>query len=285
MCGLTTVGAAYCWGGDDYGQVSGEISSERLRPIPVANSYRFVSLAAGWRHTCGVTTDSLVVCWGRNTKNQLGTGSASTMRGPTRVASPLPFRAIAASADRTCAVSTAGGSYCWGDYPASLLTDPITDGSGVATPARVSSAPSLVSIAVSWVTSCGVSASGQLFCWERIDALRLDQNTMPSTLVPLPAPTVDAVPGNGSACALLDTGRVYCWGEGPVGDGTTESRSTPVPVAGDARYTALVAGFLHKCAVTTTGAVHCWGRDGSSALGTASHLRLVPVFVGVPFAP
>jgi alpha-tubulin suppressor-like RCC1 family protein len=81
-CGLTTNGAAYCWG-----QVPGSATIYRL-PAPVEGGLVFRQLNADWEHTCGVTTASVGYCWGYNFKGQLGDGTTENRATPVPVASP-----------------------------------------------------------------------------------------------------------------------------------------------------------------------------------------------------
>ncbi|MBU1510612.1 hypothetical protein KKD52_09650, partial [Myxococcota bacterium] len=74
-------------------------------------------------------------------------------------------------------------------------------------------------------------------------------------------------------CALMNTGKVLCWGDntmGQLGDGTTVDRSGPVQVQGLDGVTSVQAGFFHTCAIRTDGAVWCWGRGDSGQLGNGA---------------
>ena len=72
-------------------------------------------------------------------------------------------------------------------------------------------------------------------------------------------------------CALTGTGGLTCWGAndyGQVGDGTNESRSTPVPVSGlTSGVGAVSAGYQFTCAITDAGQVMCWGNNDYGQLG------------------
>ena len=73
-------------------------------------------------------------------------------------------------------------------------------------------------------------------------------------------------------CALNEQGGVSCWGYGGwglLGDGTGNSSSEPVTVAGLTSGVAAVAsGQHHHCALLTTGALKCWGYGDNGQLGT-----------------
>ncbi len=77
-------------------------------------------------------------------------------------------------------------------------------------------------------------------------------------------------PGSGFTCALSDSGRVYCWGEGnngALGTGTHDDSLVPIPVYGLDDAIDLDVGGLHACAVRKGGSVVCWGFNADAALG------------------
>jgi alpha-tubulin suppressor-like RCC1 family protein len=79
-------------------------------------------------------------------------------------------------------------------------------------------------------------------------------------------------------CALLEGGRVRCWGSGTegalgygnydsIGDNETPADAGDVEVGG--KVVQLATGMQHVCALLDTGAVRCWGEGGSGQLGYA----------------
>lgn len=85
-CGVTTDGAAYCWGNDSFGQLG--VSSAALGarcglqrlpcslvPVRVPGWRPFKSISTGLgNHVCGVTRDTNIYCWGLAQSGQLGYG-------------------------------------------------------------------------------------------------------------------------------------------------------------------------------------------------------------------
>ena len=130
-CGLTTRGAAYCWGDNGYGKLGDGtgLDSEANGPQAVIGGYRFVSLTAGEHHICALTARGTAYCWGRNTDGQLGDGTTihSGANGPQMVVGGHRFASITGGEDHTCALTTRGAAYCWGYNDSGRLGDGTTD--------------------------------------------------------------------------------------------------------------------------------------------------------------
>jgi len=88
-CGLTPAGAAYCWGGNDRGQLGDGTQIDRPAPTLVNGGVTFTALSAGRLHVCGVAVDHSIYCWGDGTSGQLGLPVAQPLKtSPTRI--PFP---------------------------------------------------------------------------------------------------------------------------------------------------------------------------------------------------
>ena len=89
--------------------------------------------------------------------------------------------------------------------------------------------------------------------------------------------------GRDHTCALLENGRVKCWGtngSGQLGDSTTEERTKPVLVGELTGVKAVSAGDGYTCALLEDGAVMCWGGNGVGQLGDGTgYNRTTPVAV------
>jgi len=76
-CGITTAGAAYCWGFNGFGQIGDGTVVNRASPVAVKGEFTFTAVSAGGHHTCGVTSAFEALCWGYNVYGALGNGTTS----------------------------------------------------------------------------------------------------------------------------------------------------------------------------------------------------------------
>jgi len=124
-CGLTSNGAAYCWGNNGDGQL-GATTTETCAgfdavlacsttPLPVEGTLTFGSVSAGFFHTCGVLTTGEGYCWGSNTNGQLGNGTTTASSTAVPIMGGLSFAGLSAYGRwHSCGLTTAGVAYCWG---------------------------------------------------------------------------------------------------------------------------------------------------------------------------
>jgi alpha-tubulin suppressor-like RCC1 family protein len=278
-CGLTTDGAAYCWGVNLSGQLGdGTTSLLRLTPTPVVGGLRFKRLAVGNTHACAVAMNGTAYCWGFSVTGAFGDGSTGTHLTPTVAAPGMTFQSIVAGGDYTCALTPDGAAFCWGNgLGGQLGTDNNTSS---ATPVAVSGGLTFQSIVGGGVTACGLTAAGKAYCWGNNffgqigDGTSATEDGTTRRLAPVAVSgglTFQSLSaGFGTVCGVTPAGAGYCWGynqSGAVGDGTLVNRSTPVPVAGGLTFRSIAAGTNVSCGVTTASAVYCWGESGNGDLG------------------
>src|SRR6266487_2766948 len=88
-CGVTTSGAAYCWGFGQSGELgAGPTITQSLTPVQVSGGLSFVAVSAGGFHTCGITSAPTLdtpYCWGANFQGQLGNGTTTSSSTPVQV--------------------------------------------------------------------------------------------------------------------------------------------------------------------------------------------------------
>ncbi len=238
-CARIADGRVYCWGSRADGRLGdGMTAGARTTAEAVPGLSDATALSVGYEHACAIRASGRVVCWGRNQQNQAGAGS---------------------------------------DPELGLAIIRRTDPSGEV---EIDDAARLAS---GMEHTCVVRRNGELWCWGRNN--RTGGGGSSSGVARRVGTFTDAThaaAGADHGCARLETGGVMCWGnsnsEGQVGDGTTTTRATPVPVTTLADGTAVAAtdvtaGTSFTCAIRAAGTVACWGLNGSGQIGDGTTTR------------
>jgi len=150
-------------------------------------------------------------------------------------------------------------------------------------------------LATGWSHACVILATGGVTCWGGNDHGQLglghtsnlgddeDLRDVPAARRQVdlgPTPVSALAAGGRHTCALLDDGRVKCWGDngnGQLGLGDANHRGDDPGEMGDAlpavdlgtgrRALSIAAGGTHTCAVLDDGSVKCWGANTRGQLG------------------
>jgi alpha-tubulin suppressor-like RCC1 family protein len=212
VCAVTAGGAAYCWGGNAYGQLgAGYRYHSTLTPVPVAGGLTFTNLAAGAFATCGRTVSGDVYCWGHSWD---GVASDSV---PRLVDLGTTADTIVGSGFHFCTLS-AGAARCWGDNSAGQLG--AGDVLAHSTPVAVVGGLSFTSIAAGASHTCA-QATDAVFCWGSNGSGEAGQSA--GTVVTSPASVGGPrlydllVAGGQFTCGHTGALALLCWGSNGSG--------------------------------------------------------------------
>ncbi len=279
ICALTTAGGVKCWGWNYRGKLGDGSTTRRPTPVDVVGlSSGVAAITAGDVQTCALTTSGGVKCWGGGTGNHTPVDVVGLSSG---------VAAISAGGYHTCALTTSGGVKCWG--VGTLGSTPWGE-TVDSTPVDVVGLTSgVAAISAGSNHTCALTTSGGVKCWGSNENGRLGNGSKADSVAPvdvvgLSSGVAAVSAGANFTCALTTSGGVKCWGfngDGQLGNGTTESSSTPVDVVGlSSGVAAISAGGSHACALTTDGVLKCWGDNQTNQLGDGTREdRPTPVHV------
>ncbi len=275
-CAILDNNQLKCWGYNNYGQLglavgnmpasggkltvgtaAGDMASLPAINLGTGRTAKAVTLGQG--HTCAILDTNQIKCWGDNESGNLGLG-----------------------------VNGGGNVHATdvGDNPNEL-------GDALAT-VNLGTGRSAKAVAAGTSDTCALLDNSQIKCWGSDNAGSLGANLMaginigghPTDMgdnlrqVVLPAgrSALAVTAGGDSACALLDTQQIECWGansSGHLGTGdSTERGTSQFPMDGKlvALGTNLSAlsvsmGQNSACAAASLGWVKCWGGNTWGQLG------------------
>jgi hypothetical protein len=252
-CALKS-GQVYCWGPNDLGQ-AGVFSAT---PAPIFTGTPFRSVSSGRTQSCGITSTGALDCWGSaygspgNSTNLLpdvGTAVSSdsdlvcVVGGLTQCWGPQATRfgflsgnyvAVSASYRSVCALTTTGAAYCWGDNLGAdigcyLGTGTTNTYEPTPKPLAIPGGAALAEIHVGCFANCGLTTTGDVYCWGRNDSGILGNGTTSgAALAPVLVPglpkmaTITVGKDTPYACGVSTIGERWCWGDdsgGELGDG------------------------------------------------------------------
>lgn len=247
---------------------------------------RVLAADAGETHTCAALDDGTVRCWGSSSfgamlgSGRLGNGAKGPDSATPVVASGATCgRSITLSGNHTCCVNPPGRA-CWGENFFGEL------GGGpqgvVPTPRTFDDPFSLESIVSGFRHTCGLTGSGDLWCWGYDGDGAVGDGTMQDAV------TTPLLVGSGYAavaaggdhtCALTPDGAAYCWGLddsnelGVPGGYSIPTRVRPGCEANNSKeacfsdYAGIGMGAFHTCGIRRSGKLYCWGGNLNGQLG------------------
>lgn len=246
---------------------------------------------------CALLANTNVKCWGDNQYGELGNGThgATASKKPALVAG-LPQVLQLSGSYTNCVVIQNGTPECWGfngDGEAGVGNENELD-----SPASVVGLPNQpTQISAGFEESCAVMPSTNVYCWgvNSDGALGTgstggNQDTATVKVKGL-SNVIQVAAGGDFACALQNTGAVYCWGINSVGElgnnSTAANSPTPVQVQGlSSGVQQIMVGGASACALMAgTGQIRCWGDNGVGELGNnnpSMTFSRVPVGVSGP---
>jgi alpha-tubulin suppressor-like RCC1 family protein len=306
-CALLDTGKVRCWGANAEGQLgyghTRDIGDDEAPASAgdVSLDEPVTQVMAGSELTCALLASGRVRCWGGSPEGETGHGLHGRIIGDDEVPTAFPVLELGAKVTQLggahgqpCALLDGGAVRCWGAVAGSTADKHTPAAQHPVVALGVPAIRLGPDIGVSH--TCAITAVGRLRCWGGgsygevgydFDARRVGvapgELPTPARLgdVPLAGDgrVIGVALGGEHTCALLDTGRVRCWGEGRfgvLGPGSPEhvlaKDAVEIDVGG--RVVEIGAGAFYTCAVLDTGTVRCWGdnTDGQLGYGTAENV-------------
>lgn len=237
--------------------------------------------SAGGQFSCRVDAAKKLWCWGYDDSGELGDGGTlvadpAGVVTPTQVGSATDWTSVSTGAGlvterHACGIRGTNG-YCWGSDKYGELGNVATAGSATS-PVAIDGSHSWLQLSAGAQSSCGVTTSGELWCWGDNDfgQLGFDNGSADQDApgrVGSESDWSQVSVGYTGACAVKGTGALYCLGMNSRGQlGTGNTTSTTAPVAVGTGWAQVSVGAGYTCGVKTDGTGYCWGPSTNGQLG------------------
>ena len=302
ICALLESRSVKCWGSNSLGALgSGEAGTvynpSHQSSIKFGTISPVKKIASGANHACALFETGQIKCWGQNSYGQLGYGHSQNIGDAERL-DEVSFVDVGGSVismalgwDHTCVLLDGGGVKCWGrNHYGQLGLGHTEDIGDDEMPSSIDplNLGQVIEIAAGDNFSCARLLGGGVKCWGHNSYGQLglghsenigDNETLEnSVLVNLGASASQLSLGEDFSCAILDSGRVRCWGAnfyGQLGQGHPMSiGDDELPSLGDelvlpSRAIMLSTGNRHSCVLLQRGKLVCWGWNHQGQLGLA----------------
>lgn len=293
-CSLIENGRVECWGSNREGQLGSGSAPVGASPAEVSGLNDASQITSGAAFSCALRPgdtgpDRKISCWGSDSSGQFGVGRLPAGKSITPIdvdtsgmLGTVDLRVTNVSAGNTfvCALTRSGNAdygrtWCWGSAgfgetgselnPPWSIPDPVeVHRDGILMRVDQSAGPTLTT---GQHHACVIAgAAGNVWCWGNNyygqvgDGTNENTRARPRQVTGLTG-AVSVYAGGAHTCALLETGKVKCWGwgaYGQLGTGSSTSHNSPVEVLID-DVRSLSLNENQTCAVTTDDLVSCWG--------------------------
>lgn len=243
----------------------------------------------GSLHTC-LADARRIGCVGWNYWGQIGNGQLQRDADQDSTAfalNPLTSDFVTGAGNYThsCFVTAPGDVFCMGDDGVGAVG---SNAGPVTMPTKVNGISGVTKIDSGKGFNCAIAANNQVLCWgwnahgELGNGTADEFNPTPTAVKNLGPAKAIAV-GDSHACAVLNDGSVWCWGETVesliVKDETLNTR-VPIQIAPAGSADMIAAGASFTC-IVKDGAVRCIGDNQYGTLGTFPDVPNSRVFVPV----
>ena len=290
VCAVENTGVASCWGNNVHGQLGDGTTDNRYTPVRVQGLTSSLSISPGYQHACAVHQDGGVSCWGENADGQLGRPGGGMHLRPERVSGLGSVLKVASGRATTCALALGGRVLCWGSNATGSLGRGVDDATleGASTPGAVQGVQGATDVSGFSDYFCAIDGRKSVWCWgdERMPSARAlaqreRQIEAGREVDPLPEigtpkriegieGAVELAVGPSYACARLESGHVYCWGDNQyaqLGSGSQGEHSDPTPMASVLVAERIFAGARNTCVRTADRLMLCSGANRNGEIG------------------
>jgi alpha-tubulin suppressor-like RCC1 family protein len=166
---LDTVGDAWAWGSNAYGQLGGKSTNRALVPVAVQmpDNVAFTTISAGRSYNLALDTAGQAWAWGNNGQGQLGNNGSDQSLVPVAVQMPanVAFISISAGDGHSLALDALGDAWAWGGNTNGQLGNTSMDQSRAPVAVQMPTNVMFTAISAGYTYSLALDTTGQAWGW------------------------------------------------------------------------------------------------------------------------
>ena len=284
-CVHFTNGSVGCFGRTNYGLGNGGYSLDIGTSLKFPFGQEYIQAVSGSKNMiCGITNTSGILCSGDNYRENSvhgyvtrvsGFGNGNIYNASLNLPTTNSLKQISVGVSISCALDSVGEVYCWGtrsfDCPTGI--------SNCFTPRKISTPQNSTVVQVE-VNSLGGTSDYDACLLFSNNSVGCIGNKMTSGAVLSDGiywRSLSGVPtslsmGQSTACAILSSGKMECWGQQFRNfNNTASSKNSEVFSLGASdNITAVTIGEFRVCITNSTGSIYCMGSNSGYSLGIGS---------------
>lgn len=272
-------GILWSWGMNENGQLGDGTTINRMKPVRIDSTAKWLKIATSDMHSLGIKSDSTLWAWGFNRWGEIGDGTITQRNFPVRIGLDNKWIDIGAYSSSSYGLKTDGTIWIWGFQIRN-------DGTGniPRTPRQIVTDGNWTSLSIGGKNNYALKSNGSLWAWgeNRLGLLGNNTSSYWSSPVQIGVDTnwkkISA--GYAHCLGIKSDGTLWSWGWNgayQLGDGTYNDKVYPSQIGTDKNWTNIAAGSCQSLGLKSDGTLWVWGTGG---LGIGTSECKTPVQIG-----
>ena len=229
-------------------------------------SVQFKEIEVGGFHILALDNDNNLWAWGDNEYGQLGDGTTTNKTSPTKIETGITFVQLSAGYAHSAGIDNEGKLWTWGYNSRGSLGDGTT--TQKAKPTKIMKDKTFKKVIASDYSTLAIDMNDEIWYWGRYYGDDYGGANIPQKLDF--KIEYSLISGYSHYLFLDKQNKLWSWGAnyaGQIGDGTTITRTNPVQIKPETKFTQVSAGNRFSLAIDEEGNLWSWGYNDDGQLG------------------
>ena len=229
-------------------------------------SVQFKEMAVGFYHILALDKDNNLWAWGDNEYGKLGDETTTNKASPTKIETGITFVQLSAGYFHSAGIDNDGKLWSWGYNKYGQLGDGTT--TQQTKPIKIMGDKTFKKVIASDYSTLAIDMNDEIWYWgiyygDHNGGAKIPQKLDFKIEYSL-------ISGNSHYLFLDKQNKLWSWGAnyaGQIGDGTTITRTNPVQIKPETKFTQVSAGDRFSLAIDEEGNLWSWGYNDDGQLG------------------